>query len=394
MKTLTFSFLLLLFCLLPAVAQIPDIIWEKQFELNTSYYFSDVLETTDGGFILAGAVENSPPTGSDIWLLACNSMGDTLKTRTFSIKGNDVPVKILDFKNAGYLLAFMNTTEDNSYMARLMAVDYDFNELWSKEALKASAILHTDTAVDSTGVIWWLNTFAVSEETTEVVVSKLNSDGNAVEEFLLSNNHPAEGYAIRVLPDGSLAVASKCLPGGENTSVQVVRMATDGNIIWKTAVEGNGKCLTPQCLCCSPDDALLIGGWAGLCYNPDAPVADQIWDYDYLLIKLDEAGKVVWSKNYNREGSEKGTAVAVMPDGGIMAGGKCETSFTGKVGPWLMLIDANGNMVNEQIYKFRFVKDQVARLLHTSDGGMLMVGPGYVESGIMITGWVRKLGQL
>jgi hypothetical protein len=60
---------------------------------------------------------------------------------------------------------------------------------------------------------------------------------------------------------------------------------------------------------------LLLGGWAGMCYNPDAPAEEQIWDYDYLLSKIDQSGKVLWTQNYNREGSEKGTAVAVLPDG-------------------------------------------------------------------------------
>jgi hypothetical protein len=75
----------------------------------------------------------------------------------------------------------------------------------------------------------------------------------------------------------------------------------------------------------------------------------------------------------------------------IYAAGKCETSFTGSVGPWLLLTDQNGNRINDQVYKFKFVKDQVARIICTQDGGLLMVGPGYIDSQHQLTGWIRKL---
>jgi hypothetical protein len=202
------------------------------------------------------------------------------------------------------------------------------------------------------------------------------------------------GYAIRNLPDGTMAMTCQVQPGNGKPTVQVTRTDTEGKILWRTMVPQTEKEYTPQCLCCSPDNTLLVGGWAGLCYNPDAPAEDQIWDYDYLLSKIDPSGKIIWTHNYNREGSEKGTAVAVLPDGNIMAAGKCETSFTGSIGPWLMLVDKNGKMIKDQVYKFRYVNDQVARIICTSDGGFLVVGPGYIKTENRLTGWVKKLNPV
>lgn len=381
----------LLFATHPALSQMPEMSWEKQLAINSSHYFSDVLELPGGNIILLGAIEKPGDRSFDIWILECNSQGDTLKTKVFGFPGNDIPMKVVSNGENGLLIAFINKLPNTGFMARLVAMDSDFTELWSFAAEQPSALLKTDVTIDQAGQIWWLNTFAGENEKPAISLWKLDNLGNRMAEFKPGDDNPTAGYAIRTLPDGTSAICSQVQPAKGNPTVQVIRIDTQGKTLWKTVLPPSGKILTPQCLCCSPDNSLLVGGWAGLCYNPDAPVEEQIWDYDYLLTKLDASGKIIWTQNYNREGSEKGTAIAVLPDGNIMAAGKCETSFTGSIGPWLLLVDRNGKIIKEQVFKFRFVQDQAARIICTSDGGFLMIGPGFVETDRPLSGWVKKL---
>ncbi len=381
-----------LFATHPAFPQIPEISWEKDFKIPSSHYFSDVLELPGGNFVLLGAVEKPGDRSFDIWLVECNSKGDTLKTKVFGFPGNDIPVRIIANGENGLLIVLMNASEDTGLMARLVALDAAFTELWSTVTKQQSALLRTDVTVDQSGQIWWLNTFAGEGEKPVVSLWKLDSEGNKTAEFEIETDNAAEGYSIRTLHDGTLGISCQVQPENEKATVQVTRVDTDGNTLWKTTLPQSGKILTPQCLCCSPDNALLVGGWAGFCYNPDAPEEEKIWDYDYLLAKLDDAGNIIWTRNYNREGSEKGTTIAVLPDGNIIAGGKCETSFSGSIGPWLLMVDNNGKMTNNQVFKFRFIHDQVARIICTSDGGFLMIGPGYIDTEYKLEGWVKKMG--
>lgn len=375
-------------------SQIPEITWEKNFEIRASYYFSDVLELPDGNFILLGAIEKPGDQNYDIWILECNSLGDTIKTKVFNFPGNDIPMKLATNGEKGFVVAYMNQSTASENIARLLAVDATFNQLWTSEAEQPSALLRSDVTSDFSGEIWWLNTFSGPDEKARISIWKLDNEGKKTAEFSFEENTPATGYAIRTLPDGTLAISSQVQPPKGKPTVQVIRIDTDGKELWKTLVPQSDKILTPQCLCCSPDNTLLVGGWAGLCYNPDAPAEEQIWDYDYLLTKLDATGKILWTQNYNREGSEKGTAIAVLPDGNIMAAGKCETSFTGTIGPWLLMVDKKGKMIKDQVYKFRFVHDQVSRIVCTSDGGFLLVGPGYIDTEHRLTGWVKKLSPV
>lgn len=391
MKKLTFCTLCMLIGMQSVIAQVPSISWEKVMMSNKSHYFADVQELSDGNFILLGSVEQPEENNYDIWLLKIASNGDTIQTATFRYAGRDMPMRILLNEDKGYIIAFINQKDDQVYKSILMAVGTDFSIQWTKEAKKPSLIARTDIAADNNGNIWWLNTLPGADQQSELSLYKLNGEGDEISVFEFSGDYPSEGYGIRALPDGTMGVTCKVLSDKEKSFAQVMRIDQEGQKLWTATVSDANKVLTPQCLCCSPDNTLLLGGWAGLCYNPDATAEEQIWDYDYLLSKIDDNGKVLWTQNYNREGSEMGTAVAVMGDGKILAAGKCETSFTGSVGPWLLLTDSDGKKIDDTVYKFKFVKDQIARIICTHDGGLLMVGPGYIESQLKPTGWIRKL---
>lgn len=394
MKTLTLCFISMFIYMQPLFAQIPQVTWEKELSVPSAHFFSDVHELSDGNLILLGAIEQPRERDFDIWLLELNSNGDTLRTRIFGNIGKDIPMRLLSVDEKGYLLAFLKESKEKVLKSCLMAVDPDFKELWTVESEKPSFLNRSDIAAENAGNIWWLNTVQGQRGVPEVTLNKLDAGGNKEKDVVLNLDFPAEGCALRMLPDGTVAMSVRMLPPGKKSYVQVTRISNTGEVLWKTTIPDANKNLSPQCLCCSPDNTLLAGGWAGMCYNPDAPAEEQIWDYDYLLSKIDASGNLLWTQNYNREGSEKGTAVAVLPDGNIMAAGKCETSFTGTIGPWLLLVDKNGNKVQDQVYKFRFVKDQVARIICTKDGGLLMVGPGFTETESQMTGWLRKLNPV
>jgi hypothetical protein len=66
---LTHSFLFLCIFCFSALSQIPDISWEKQLNLRTSHFFTDVLELPDGNLILLGAVEK---TGEKASISGCS----------------------------------------------------------------------------------------------------------------------------------------------------------------------------------------------------------------------------------------------------------------------------------------------------------------------------------
>ncbi|MGM0408128.1 MAG: hypothetical protein ACQERU_09085, partial [Bacteroidota bacterium] len=56
-----------------------------------------------------------------------------------------------------------------------------------------------------------------------------------------------------------------------------------------------------------------------------------------------------------------------------------------------LFVDKNGNLLSEKVLKFVSVKDQVARIICTSDGGLLLIGPGSIGTQNRMTGWMKKM---
>jgi len=137
----------------------------------------------------------------------------------------------------------------------------------------------------------------------------------------------------------------------------------------------------------------MVVGWQGLCLN-DINSDEPIFDFDLAISKIDKKGKLVWTRNFNREGSEGGNSVAIRPNGSFIIAGKKATSFLGKVGPWLLLVDAEGNETGENLIKFHCNNDQAVKVINCNDGGIVVIGPGLQdESNTRANGWIMKFSS-
>lgn len=366
--------------------------WEKQLRGNLLYTFMDVVENSDGFFTVLGFLDKKGNTGHDLWLIQFNSQGDTLKSKVYTREGNDTPFRLAIHPRGGYLLAAINETGNNHCISWVLRISDDLSELWRKDFPEAVETSRTDIAVNQDGTWWWMNTTREGEQPSAIKINLHDSEGEMISTFRFSDKQPMHGHAMRLLPDQTIAISGQIDMGKGTSSMWVMRTNRTGELLWKTIIPATGKKITPECICCTPDNHLVVAGWIGSCMNPEAAPGDQIFEWDLVLTKISGAGKMVWTKNFDREGSEGGNAVAVLPDGNIMIAGKCETSFTGTIGTWLIYADKNGNMINEQVDKFRFNGDQASRIIVTSDGGVLMVGPGKIQPDTRkASGWIKKI---
>ena len=63
----------------------------------------------------------------------------------------------------------------------------------------------------------------------------------------------------------------------------------------------------------------------------------------------------------------------------------------GRVGPWLLLTDEKGTVLSELVIPFNFNGDQAARVINTSDGGFVVIGPGQIDPDkTRSDGWIKK----
>jgi hypothetical protein len=370
--------------------------WEKQFECNSAILFRDVVEVPGKEFLILGAIDKKGDRESDLWLIRVGATGDTLWSRTYRNEGRDLPARITPVPGKGYILAGVNEKTDQSKSGFLIRVDRNGKEIWRKNQGASSGYSRSDVAADSTGFLWWLLNESGPDSVPGIALLKLKPGGEPEERFFFSEATPLFGHVIRLLKDGSITICGKVVRDTTGCSdIWMTRLLQTGEIVWKTIIPLPIRISWPECICCTPGENLLLTGWQGTCMNPDATPENRIYDFDMILIQIDQEGKVVWKRDFNREGSEGGNAMAIQQNGKILLAGKCSSSYSGTIGPWLVLADESGKLIREEVSRFRFNGDEASAIINTSDGGFLIIGPGRLNSNLKSSvGWIKKYAFL
>jgi hypothetical protein len=376
-----------------SLSQSWQVVWDNQLENNKADFYSDVIEDKDRGFIVFGSILTSG-NSNDFWLVAYNEKGDTVWTKTLGTKFRDVPKKIVQMANGGFLLVGA-TVQENTERLLLLRTDNNGNEQWRKTINDGNYYLGEDVAAleDDGFVLVGAKGSEIGD--VKLWMAKMDSKG----EFIWEKTFHEELFgcikSIKKLPIGGFSVSGQVNEKGKkDCDILIMRTNDNGELKWSTRMKSPGKIEWPACVCCSPDSCFVLVGWRGVCFN-DINSEDAIFDYDVILNKIDCNGKVQWTKNFDSEGSEGGNAVVIRPNGNFLVAGIKATSFLGNIGSWLISIDPEGNKLDEKLIKFRFRNDQAIKVINCSDGGFVVIGPGLQEdSNKRSDGWIMKFSTL
>ena len=120
-------------------------IWDKTFGGREDDVGMSVLQSRDGGYIVAGRTASFGKGGDDIWLLKTDSRGDRAWNATFGGKQDDAGFQVVELAD-GY--AVVGRTESGSDKKKiiLIKVDPDGQKLWEKTYRGSSASSLQSTA--------------------------------------------------------------------------------------------------------------------------------------------------------------------------------------------------------------------------------------------------------
>lgn len=388
-------FSLVFFCFLcfEIYSQNWQVLWEKQLGNSKMDYFTDVIADVNSGYTVLGSTIPRAKKSYDFWLVRFNEKGDTIWTKTFGTDLPEIPKKLLQTPDGSYLI--LGVTKDSvAEKPVLIRTDREGVELWQKKFTDGKFYLCEDIVFDGEKEFLIAGSKSDEKETQHRWIAKLDDKGEVVWEKSFQDDLKGFCKAVKKLPDGSFALTGKVEKQGQkDCDVWLTRLDKNGTALWETRLSNPKLKSWPECVCCSPDSFLMVVGWQGLCLN-DINSSDPIFDFDLAISKIDKKGKLVWTKNYNREGSEGGNSVAIRPDGSFIIAGIKVTSFLGKVGPWLLWVDADGKERGENLIKYHCNNDRAVKIISCSDGGIVVIGPGLQdEENTRANGWIMKFSS-
>ncbi len=395
MKAFRFICIALIVCLFsPGFGQSWNIVWNKELGNQRMDYFKDVIEDINGGYTVLGSIFLQGGTSYDFWLVRFNDSGDTLWTKTLGTDFTDVPKRLVQVDDGSYILTGMAQSENQEELL-IVKTDTDGNELWRKSFGGDSYFAGEDlVALDNDGFLM-VGSKGADKNNVKSWIIKLDNNGETVWERFIEEDINGCCKSIKKLPDGGFAITGQMAKNSKNDcDMWVARLNSNFESMWMSNVPSPNMKVWPECICCSPDSCFMLVGWQGTCFG-DINVDDPTFDYDMLLVKMDKKGKVLWTKNFDKEGSEGGNTVTIRPDGNFIVGGIKATSFLGKIGPWLTLVDTDGNLVSEKLIEMHFNGDQAIKIINCSDGSIVVIGPGIQdEKYSRSNGWIMKLSGI
>ena len=122
-----------------------DTMWTKTYGGTGTEWISQILESSDGGYLFTGPTTSNDGDvwgnhgDYDYWLVKTDLYGDTLWTKTYGGTDSDNPNSVIETSDGGYLLAGYATSNDGDVSGNhgdwdcwLVKTDINGDTIWTK----------------------------------------------------------------------------------------------------------------------------------------------------------------------------------------------------------------------------------------------------------------------
>ncbi len=317
-----------------------------------------VLQTSDGGYLIAGSTSTCMDNCSDVWLIKVNPQGQEQWNLTLGGTGDEEVEFVQQTADGGYIL-IGNT---NSYGAGSF-------DIWFVK-------------VNSNGNMQWNNTFGGIGQDKAYSISQVpggyviaggtesygagdsdfwlvKTDTNGEEEWnnTYGGNYCDGADSIQQTRDGGYIIAGITQEFGPgDTAFLLVKTDSNGTEQWYRIFGGGNYEFNPS-VWLSPNGGYILGGKT---FSFD--------DDTYWLIKTDEDGNVQWDRTFEGRGLD--SFQSTLDGGYIINGDFYDPSKTHLVQKTLIKTDSNGN---EQ-WDIKIEGDELDSVLQTGNGGYILAG--------------------
>lgn len=144
--------------------------------------------------------------------------------------------------------------------------------------------------------------------------------------------------------------------------VYVLRTDIDGQEIWSTPIDEGFVEHGYDVIRASDGGYIIVGDIR----------RTQLDDVDVYLLKIDENGNLIWSRQYGGDQRDQGFAVTSTPDGGYAVVGRTASFGNGEEDVYLIKTDVNG--MEQWSKTFGNTDDDEGKDIITFDGGLAIVG--------------------
>ena len=297
--------------------------WEEIYPAaaNSEQAYS-IQQTSDGGYIMISVTSDFGAGGSDILVLKLDSSGDIIWQKAYGDNQYEWAYSIQQTSDGGYIVAGSTDTVSSRNDILVLKLDSSGDIIWQK----AYGKLDTDTShsiqqTSDGGYILLGQTYSFSDGLPDSWVLKLDSSGNIIWQKAYEK---VDLVAIQQTRDGGYVLGGINGFGDSDVAILVLKLDSNGNIIWQNNYGGGSEIpLSPPSLQQTSDDGYILA-------------------LMYFVLKLDSSGEITWQKTY--EEAEFRSTIQQTSDGGYILAGAAFPLGLYDFGARVLKLDRNGEI--------------------------------------------------
>jgi hypothetical protein len=314
-----------------------NIVWTKTYGGTGGDFSYSVQQTSDGGYIVAGGTNSFGAGGLDIFLIKTDANGNIIWAKTYRGTGDDWARSVHQTSDGGYILAgATNSFSAGSYDILLIKTDANGNIIWAKTyggTNYEDAYFVQQTSDGGYIVVGATNSFGAGGH--DIFLIKADANGNIIWAKTYGGTNYDYAYSVQQTSDGGYIVAGLTTSFGAS-GYDILLIKTDGNgdIIWTKTYRGiyeDGAYYVQQ----ASDGGYILAGYTS---------SFGAGNYDIFLIKTDANGNIIWAKTYRGTDDEQAYSVQRTFDGGYIVAGRTRSFSAGSWDAFLIKTDANGDI--------------------------------------------------
>ncbi len=380
----------------------PAVEWHRCYGGTGSDGGAGVTATADGGYIMMGSTQSNDGDVSfnngisDMWVVKVDALGDIEWERAYGGWNVDIGSDLLLTTDGGYLVLGRSGSDDGDIVGFqgesdlwLLKLDAAGSIEWQR--CLGGTLFDYGTALKNAPDGGSFVAGVVNSNDGDVSAHHGGSDGwvvklDAFGEILWQR--PLGGSGADSIADlvvtasgGVLATGAtdsndgdvSCNQGGSD--MWVMELDPDGNLLWQRCLGGTGND-QGMALTLTSDNNIVI---TGSTFSNNGDVTGHHGEEDMWLVLLSPAGDLLWQKPYGGSGSEYGHAVEVRPDGGFILAGRSNSTDgdasgnQGDLDAWVIRTDGLGELLWQGMYGGSGL-DAASNILPMPNGGYTIIG--------------------
>jgi TolB-like protein len=310
--------------------------WAKTYGGTSLDWASSVQQTSDGGYIVAGAIASFGAGNWDAFLVKTDANGNIIWAKTYGGTDWDFAQSVQQTSDGGYIVAGYTDSFGAGYWdIFLIKTDASGNIQWAKTYGGTDidwpfSVQHTSDG----GYIVVGETYSFGAGYWDIFLIKTDANGNIQWAKTYGGTDGDYVSSVQQTSDGGYIVAGYTYSFGAGGDIFLIKTDANGNIIWAKTYGGTDDDQAFHVQQTSDGGYIVAGRTSS--FGADS--------FDIFLIKTDANGNIIWAKTYGGTSDDYASSVQQTSDGGYIVAGGTSSFGAGGGDAFLIKTDANGNI--------------------------------------------------